>query len=80
MCGAAIYQKMGLDSYDSEFNKRARCMMQRELGYLTNHKCTRTDGSKCNTGSSEGWSYMVGCAPALIALSCRGRGKYHWST
>jgi hypothetical protein len=36
-----------------------------QLGYLTNHKCN-TAGNKCNTGSPEGYSYIMGCASSHV--------------
>jgi hypothetical protein len=59
-CSAALYAKLVVDDYGSEDARAARCFLQRQLGYLTNHKCNDTS-SKCSTPDSEGWSYMVGC-------------------
>jgi hypothetical protein len=61
VCLSGIYQKLGINAFTDQKMKDARCLMQRELGYLTNHKCARS-GYKCNTATAEGWSYMVGCA------------------
>jgi hypothetical protein len=62
VCAASIYAKLAVDGYDNVEARRARCLVQRQLGFLLNHKCTTT-GSKCVTSSTEGWSYMVGCGP-----------------
>lgn len=65
ICSAAIYLKAGSDGFDDDDAKNARCFMHRELGYITNHKCGagRPAGQyACNTGESEGFSYMIGCA------------------
>ena len=70
VCAAAIYSKLGVDSYGSADAKGARCFMERELGYLTNHKCSRGGDYKCSTGDSEGWSYMVGCALLDLHHAC----------
>jgi hypothetical protein len=59
-----MYQNVGLDGFFDDDMKDVRCMMQRELGYLTNHKCARSDAAyKCVTPTAEGWSYMVGYVP-----------------
>jgi hypothetical protein len=63
VCLVAIYHKLASDDSDGAQMKGAWRLMQRELGYLTKHQCTRGGGGyKCSTGDSEGWSYMVGCA------------------
>ena len=61
MCAAGIYQTLGYDAVDSPFRRDAACFMQRQLGYIFNHKCTTKDYS-CNTQGPDGFSYMVGCA------------------
>lgn len=62
VCAASIYQNSGLDSFFDDSMKEARCLMLRELGYLTNHKCARASGGyACATPGAEGFSYMVGC-------------------
>jgi hypothetical protein len=65
VCAASIYAKLAVDDYDNVEARRARCLVQRQLGFLLNHKCTTSPGagSKCVTSSTEGWSYMVGCGP-----------------
>lgn len=63
MCAAGMYQTLGYDPVDSPLRKSAACFMQRQLGYIFNHKCERNlPGYSCNTNSTEGFSYMVGCA------------------
>eukprot|EP00892_Ulva_mutabilis_P000076 jgi/Ulvmu1/10069/UM006_0016.1 len=59
MCAAGIYQALGYDGVDSKARKDAACFMQRQLGYIFNHKCTTPDNS-CNTQGPDGFSYMVG--------------------
>eukprot|EP00892_Ulva_mutabilis_P000075 jgi/Ulvmu1/10068/UM006_0015.1 len=59
MCAAGIYQTLGFDLVDSKARKDAACFMQRQLGYIFNHKCTTRDNS-CNTNGPDGFSYMVG--------------------
>jgi hypothetical protein len=72
VCLSAVYQKLNIDAYESPERQRSRCFMERQLGYFFNHKCT-TAGSKCNTPTAEGFSYMVGCAPhALQSLPSTG--------
>jgi hypothetical protein len=57
--------KLGVDKADNPSMKSARCFMQKQLGYLINHKCNRA-GATCNTGITEGFSYLVGCANILL--------------
>jgi hypothetical protein len=67
VCSAALYAKLVVDDYTNEDARAARCFMQRQLGYLTNHKCT-IPSSMCNTPDSEGYSYMVGCGTIICML------------
>lgn len=60
VCLSAVYQQLNIDAYASEESADNRCFIQRQLGYFFNHKCTKT-GSMCNTPTTEGFSYMVGC-------------------
>ena len=66
MCAAGIYQTLGYDPVNSKARKDAACFMQRQLGYIFNHKCS-SGTSSCNTKGPDGFSYMVGCAPARLA-------------
>eukprot|EP00892_Ulva_mutabilis_P000098 jgi/Ulvmu1/10089/UM006_0036.1 len=59
MCAAGVYGRLAFDADDSPLRKDAACFMQRQLGYIFNHKC-ETRGSSCNTNGTEGFSYMVG--------------------
>ena len=61
MCAVGMYQTLGYDAVESPLRKSAACFMQRQLGYIFNHKC-QFSNSSCNTPDSEGFSYMVGCA------------------
>ena len=63
MCAVGIYQTLGYDSLESPLRKSAACFMQRQLGYIFNHKCA-FGNTTCNTPDNEGFSYMVGCASA----------------
>lgn len=65
MCAVGMYQALGYDSLESPLRKSAACFVQRQLGYVFNHKCLPTNSS-CNTPDSEGFSYMVGCAAASV--------------
>ena len=58
---AAMYTSLGLDPVNSTEARSARCFMHHQLGYLTNHLCDSGQGA-CNTGSTEGFSYLIGCA------------------
>ena len=69
MCAAGIYQALGYDGVSSKARKDAACFMQRQLGYIFNHKCT-TRGSSCNTRGPDGFSYMVGCDALLLTSTC----------
>lgn len=63
VCAAGIYDKL-MRGNGTEM--QLGCFMERQLGFTTNNKC---DGARamfqCNTGSSEGYSYIVGCAPMV---------------
>ena len=47
-----------------------RSAVQRQIAFTVNHKCENKDPKryKCATPTSEGFSYIVGCAPLPIAL------------
>lgn len=62
---AALYSAAAIDPFDSSEAQAIRCFMQNQLGYLTNHRCSSGDG-KCNTGTSEGFSYLIGCGLSLL--------------
>ena len=65
VCAAALYNYYGFDEFNSTTMADSRCFMQRQLGYIFNHKCpedTKSSNSSCNTPDAEGFSYMVGCA------------------
>eukprot|EP00892_Ulva_mutabilis_P000082 jgi/Ulvmu1/10074/UM006_0021.1 len=59
MCAVGTYQALGYDSQESPLRKSAACFMQRQLGYIFNHKCP-FGNTTCNTPDAEGFSYMVG--------------------
>eukprot|EP00892_Ulva_mutabilis_P000072 jgi/Ulvmu1/10065/UM006_0012.1 len=59
MCAAGVYDRLAYDAEDSAERKDAACFMQRQLGFIFNHKCD-TPGNSCNTPGEEGFSYMVG--------------------
>ena len=63
VCMAAIYAALPGGSGGDK--GRARCFMQSQLAYITNHKCSSGDAAshKCRTRGAEGFSYIVGCAP-----------------
>ena len=66
VCMAAVATKLGV--LNSAAERDSHCFMQRQLGYMFNHKCADTSensGAACNTGDSEGFAYMVGYAPLL---------------
>lgn len=71
VCTAALYNFYEFDAANKTEMVDARCFMQRQLGYIFNHKCLdppEPEVYKCNTADAEGWSYMVGCdspAPQL---------------
>lgn len=61
ICLTAVASKLGL--LTSTFKRQAHCFMQRQLGYMYNHKCADNaehGDSSCNTDDSEGFSYIVG--------------------
>jgi hypothetical protein len=59
VCNAGIYSKLtGSDTADLS------CFMHRQLGFLTNHKCSHSQ-YKCSTSDSEGFSYIIGYADTL---------------
>ena len=62
ICLSAVYQHLNFDEPSSAARSRNRCFLQRQMGYLFNHKCS-TPGSSCNTPDNEGFSYLVGCGP-----------------
>lgn len=64
ICLSVIYQHLNFDEPTSNDRIRNRCFLQRQLGYMFNHKCN-TPGSSCNTADAEGFSYMVGYASAI---------------
>jgi hypothetical protein len=61
ICMAALYHKYGFDEMDQPKMKAARCFMQRQLGFVTNHKCERSNAT-CATKGKAGFSYIVGYA------------------
>eukprot|EP00892_Ulva_mutabilis_P000083 jgi/Ulvmu1/10075/UM006_0022.1 len=60
MCAAGTYHDLGFDAADSPIRQASACSMQRQLGYIFNHKCTDDEDSSCATPNAEGFSYMVG--------------------
>lgn len=85
VCMAAIYNVLPGGSTPEK--SRARCFMQAQLSYITNHKCSRGDANsyKCHTPSAEGFSYIVGYAlPSLFAPDLQRalcpclRAVLHW--
>ena len=72
VCAAALYNHYGFDSWNKTEMVESRCFMQRQLGYIFNHKCSAdektTAKSPCNTPGAEGFSYMVGCAQTLLCV------------
>ena len=71
VCAAAVYNKLAYA--DAAATGGARCFMHRQLGFLTNHKCAKGTGAMCDTTNAEGFSYMVGYAPAAAAAFCSRR-------
>lgn len=66
VCAAALYNYYAFDQFIQTEMVESRCFMQRQLGYIFNHKCADSKkmvSSSCNTPTTEGFSYMVGCAP-----------------
>jgi hypothetical protein len=59
VCLAALYMRYGIDKDEDQAMKDARCFMHRQLGFLTNHKCSRRDHA-CSTTGPSGYSYIVG--------------------
>lgn len=67
ICAAGIYNKMGADT---KVRTEAACFIEEQLAYTTNHKCSRK-GEACNTGTTAGYSYIVGCAqPLRLPADC----------
>lgn len=67
VCLAGMAAK--LDLLNSAAVPDSTCFMQRQLGYIFNHKCADSadnSDSSCNTPDSEGFSYLVGCATILF--------------
>lgn len=64
VCAAGIYNKMAADT---KVRQQASCFIQQQLGYMTNHKCSRK-GEACRTSGSEGYSYIVGCAACTSCM------------
>ena len=62
MCAVGTYHNLAFDSPASPLHAASACAMQRQLGYIFNHKCVEDDDSSCSTPDAEGFSYMVGCA------------------
>ena len=68
ICAAGIYNKMGADT---KIKTEASCFIEEQIGYATNHKCSRK-GEACNTGKSSGYSYIIGCAARhVLCAGCR---------
>ena len=61
MCAAGIQQTLGAAEGPTQARKDVACFMQRQLGYIFNHKCVDRESS-CDTHGPDGFSYMVGCA------------------
>lgn len=61
VCAAGIYDKL---MRGKEAQEGVACFMERQLGFTTNNKCSGpTAMFKCNTGATEGFSYITGYAP-----------------
>jgi hypothetical protein len=72
VCAAALYNHYAFDGFKTPNMVQSRCFMQRQLGYIFNHKCAasaKSRTSSCNTRSAEGFSYMVGYDSACFPLS-----------
>lgn len=66
VCAAGIYNKMAADT---KVRQEASCFIEEQLGYITNHKCSRK-GEACRTTGKEGYSYIVGCAAHMTRAHC----------
>ena len=65
VCLAGVYQKLAPAAARADV-KAALCFMQRQVGYTVNAKCDAgSEKRMCATSSTEGFSYIVGCALRL---------------
>ena len=73
ICAAGIYNKMGADT---KVKTEASCFIEEQIAYATNHKCSRK-GEACNTGTSSGYSYIIGCAACCaLCMAVRALRSY----
>ena len=65
VCSNAIDLKTGVKRFTEQEVNDALCFIDREIGYLFNHKCDRSNDT-CATPDEEGFSYMIGCASSTF--------------